>query len=946
MSKSDGEHPKDSPGDDRKPRGWGYTCTCAACHLANVLLALAVLLQVTVLGLVLTINEVPVPEGLASKLQEVAALEGVDLRWRSAVLRPEGALIVSHPAIAESGGGEILFEADHIALSFAWIDLLLGQPEMRSLRVVNGRAFLPSLLSESGMSEPVIDRLHTIIRRSGRRWQIEQTDFALFDTFVEARGDWSVPDRPALPQPPWRDRYYRITGELAGLQQRLDRVDGGTISLKIDSVGTEGVIAHVEMSAQQIRLDTRLNLEEVRLSAPNLHLGTGRLDHEIAIEARRLHLPQADPWRMIRMRVTAPSLYRLRYQAIDRLQVAIGHASLAPAGTGSLVGEGSLREWPRVRFGVESRWDLGRIDLSGSVDVDQQTAVATFSADADPVPILHHERLRSTILAEVLEFPSRRGRATGQIRFGPGFAFDRITFDAASNDVVFRGAWLDYAAVSGQAGTKGFSLDSMILEKQGRRVRGSYHEDTAQDLAFRLRLSGDLNPIDLNPMLPDWWDQLFADMTFGRNGVSGDVAVRGHWAGLGPVRAFGHVHGGGFAFRGIEVNAADLKFRVQPGRVDLFDLEAAAQDGASGNGTFTWVYDGRRKIPAGIHIDFRGTLFPHELEQLFEVDLGGVHDLAALSVRPEVHLAGVANPADEGRVETHAIGFTVRTDAPFRFGGFAFESADLVGTSTPDRVDIEPLRGRAFGGSLDGRLSLRLGSQSPSLELSATAQGMRFGETVGALRALGEGSANSAPPSDEPSPLEGAEGELDLEFTGNGVLGELASFSGEGTIGIRKADLGTVYLFGDLSRVLSKTWVDFTSMEFQDGESAFTLADGVLNFPRIVVGGVNGGLRASGDLALADGGLDFRVNVFLGENPSGPISSVLNPLLKPLGYALELRLRGDLDDPQWRLSIDPRNMLRPGQPEPPDTPAAPAGVEDTPAPSESDGSPVAVDARP
>ena len=174
------------------------------------------------------------------------------------------------------------------------------------------------------------------------------------------------------------------------------------------------------------------------------------------------------------------------------------------------------------------------------------------------------------------------------------------------------------------------------------------------------------------------------------------------------------------------------------------------------------------------------------------------------------------------------------------------------------------------------------------------------------------GDAQKMPVADTKA-ANGKQGFIDLDITAIGNPEDIRSFNGRGRLEIREADFGKIQIFGLLSRLLEGTWINFTSMALNKAKGNFDIKMDHLRFPKLIFSGPNSELHAAGKATIPDQQLDFRVNVFLGENTSRPITALLSPILKPMAYALELKLWGTMIDPKWRFTLDPRNMISPRQ---------------------------------
>ena len=128
---------------------------------------------------------------------------------------------------------------------------------------------------------------------------------------------------------------------------------------------------------------------------------------------------------------------------------------------------------------------------------------------------------------------------------------------------------------------------------------------------------------------------------------------------------------------------------------------------------------------------------------------------------------------------------------------------------------------------------------------------------------------------------------------------DFTSFEGKGSLRLQDPDLAKVNMLSLLSRELTGLTLPLISYKFNKMETGFVLKDKHLVVdPTLLISGSSAKVEAKGKINLTNNKLDFRVKLL--------------PLGIPPGGILEMRLRGNLDNPAWNPSVLPPGIKRKG----------------------------------
>jgi hypothetical protein len=179
-----------------------------------------------------------------------------------------------------------------------------------------------------------------------------------------------------------------------------------------------------------------------------------------------------------------------------------------------------------------------------------------------------------------------------------------------------------------------------------------------------------------------------------------------------------------------------------------------------------------------------------------------------------------------------------------------------------------------------------------------------FEQTLKRLHPIGQGSGTSHAatmmPQTAGAPNVG--GKLKLTLQSQGYWGQPASFTGQGTLALREAQLGQIHLLGGLSRIINKGPLGLGSLKFNELHANYSFADASVSFDHVHITGPTARLSGHGRYQLADQVLAFRMQLHLLGGLRIPVVSGLLRLLDPFSKIFSLRLQGTLAEPQWVLS--------------------------------------------
>ena len=887
----------------------------------NIFLLLLALAQAVVSGYLITGKDIPIPKFVLKDLQEKLADYGLYAETEKLNFDLLGRVTVRRLKIFRERGGDLLGQFDSLQLALDIPLLLLKRVSVDSLVFQNGRLVCPAFYSYSGVSETLANKIHGRFSRHDNSWarhdnswEVERFDFHFSNLRTHVSGIWpqagfTLPTEP-LAEPAFRprplERYLSFCRRVIEMQPKMRAVENPVARIALSINKGERPKAHLNLTGDSFKGPRGWRGGAFRMEVSRIGLPRLAFTQPIAWKVLDLNWENRIRATDLAVLIHANSAQELMAGRVER--TLFSAAGFAAEGNAVEAFSGDVKlSFPRIEGSAQALIENRPVRLQGDFDIQLKSGRLSLDSEADLFGALRNnpaDRWNGAAVLDRLAL-SAPPRLQASCIFGPDFNFESVEFSLALGPLSFGGVNFLRFKTRGRADLKMIHLADFTLEKPGERVDGSLEIDF-QKSGYRLLLAGHGNPIPLNPIMPDWWDNIWKNINFGGNPLSADLEARAGWKGSGLQFYFGGYDGRDVTFQNAEFKVFDLKSWALPGFVEIYDLNAYRPEG-SAHGSVKWVF--LEKATVAQVLDLRTNLDIAPLSTLLGPDVSAVVADFDLTEPPELWLAGnLYYPAAPWPIR-RKIHLQAASRAPLSYLGYPLDYLHFQSDLTDERFEMNQIGFGFAGGDGGGRLSWQkveaLNQLDVALFLKGADQRKAF-ETFGWLPPLNNQPANGRKISRGESV---ASGFLDVELKATGVPGDLYSFKGTGNLQVTQADLGKVHLFGGLSRAFSGTGLDFTTFKLDTAEGKFILDENMLQFPEVSVSGLGSLIRASGGIVMPEGGLDFKVRVRFFENREKSLLAILGPILKPFENALELRLRGTLKEPRWRFQIDPRNVF-------------------------------------
>lgn len=889
-------------------RHTGRACVHGAkgCHHSfNAILCALALLQALLITMAKLGLEVPVPGPVQRYIISRFDAQGLKLEVKSLNFDLTGGIHASGLAVSD-GNSQLLASASQLHFRMPmgereWGGGRTGWVELEDLRLL-----VPASVSPEGVQQEIISQLFLNARLSRRGLNVNYAQFMLDERLpVYATGlfplgisqntrDGTDEDAHEGPDeaeerdiPAMLAQYLAKAADYALL---LDSVEGGRLAVR--GIG-EG----------------RLHVD---LLADGLDFGEGRAEQ---LEAR-----------VIAFTNRPSGFFRVRAEKLEAMGAMSGGLQVEGAlrfdSLGNLSGSNaralayaSWAEWRGERaegiFFKGSNYPVNR-GAEAVLRLGGLPAKLHLHSDAAGDPVLDYDivtelgpwlRLAKVPEEEVAKrlTIARPLQIQGRVRRDAEGEFN-ADFELYGWDFDCRGTPIDFFYAYGNADKERIVCDDVVLTGGPSYQRGTFRQDL-KTADWDLRLIGDIYPPVLGGLLGHWWDDIWTDFVFDGPPVRADLRLSGCWKKLGHVDIWGRVWLEHLQYQKIRLEEGTLILQVSKNFVDLYDIDAQSDNGSVG-GRLAWILEPDE--PMFITLNMRSTLPLEGVNKIFGSALKDQLPDWELPVNPNLTMRGNIRHLREGGWQSEIEAIALIRSGKWRGIGFDLVSADVVYKHGDVHIFI-PFA-ELMNGSLKAKVGLAGGGDSSRMDIELNLLQTDFGPSIDALHLLADRDKGEA--------SEHKSGKLDLDFKGSALVGNVTgTLSGDGAFKVKGAELGKIKAFWLLSSLLDGVGLGIGSFSMDSIDADFSIGAGIVNFSRAEVGGPAVRVETKGKMDLIGGGLDFDAKVFMLQTTKPSLINLLGAILSPVGYILELRLGGTLEEPSWRFKIDPRNLFSSGHSE-------------------------------
>jgi hypothetical protein len=898
---------------------WQGTQFCSQCLVTALCWMLWALLGVLAIvqTYVATSRELAVPDFVLREMEKTFAEAGLRLEFGQAVFDPTGQFLLRDVRFSFAQISEPAVRAESVYIRVNPISLLLRKVEPESIRITGANLLVPALFSPSGTAEALVKDLDATVRlgTKNRTLILEHLTARVGPLPIDMHGEWIWPKADSDPPPLDQLLASIAQNYLTGCDwvrrwlPRIPPIESPHLSLAIAPHPER--LADISMSLRASRVELKLpqlgsqpvTITDVSLQTEFALAGPPRITtasvtcrtldwapHGAVSQFRgELEALVSLPSRRFEPRIVSASLGAITTAdgQIDSISVRAGIATLPQTQTqivATLLGE---------PLGIQADIDLrslaGRVDFNARLE-SELIAIAGRRVGVDLPGII------------AWDVPPA---VAGTLNLGPKGQLLRAELDLTTGPVDARGVALNATSAHVTWADNQLRAENIQLVSGRSRATGLYLMD-ASNLDFRFLLEGRLDPPDINGWFREWWPDFWRKFDFSASPPDASVEISGRWQAKLDTRLFIQADARNAAMEGVAFDRIRTRLFVRPGWADVQEFIAERAIGTvQGSFSRQWrMPNGQRWTAVEVHAEGTSDLVPAP------AILG---DLGTEIIAPftmdgplTVRLDGRVSREDFGQPITSDFKITGETAARWTFKDFPLHGTKFSARRVDDVLLIDEFEAGAAQGQLTGRIETRGLGDTARVAFDLNLNGAHLGEAITTVNQW-----TSARNGEEAGPETAfqkqiSSGILDLAISAEGPADDPYGYRGAGSALVQSDQLGEINLLGILSTLLKRTLLSFSTMELNSVNGDFALEGRELKFSSIKATGPRGALNAVGSYYLDNSRMDFVTKV----RPFEASRGILNAVLSPLSNALEVKLGGELSDPEWTFVYGPTNFLR------------------------------------
>jgi len=908
---------------------WAIGKWCAGCArdllLCVLWLALAGLLTLQVF--LLSAHQLPMPDWMLRQIESRLALAGFRAQIGTATIEPAGRVVLENLQLFQTTSSAPLVTIDTLKLRLAPWALLHGKVEASYVRGSGISFFLPAMLSPTGRAEAVISDVSLSFKPDQAKLTLDQLTGRLANLTFSCRGTMVVPTNlsPGISTPAQTaarvnsaiKSYISFCQRLAEIEPELQSLESPHLDLNLSPNATGLVEATITLTSRKADFDlSRLKPDAGRVQVVDLRAST--------IMQLSTSLPRA-----IRVRVNCKEAhstngYEVRSLLCDLAgDLAPDFSSFIPqkliATTGSVLLNGvSLDDALAIitpsspsSFQIEVTTRAIGTDWYINALADPKLGQGSLTLGGALTPVLtqrvedyfgrpHGSLLKLSAPAPIslsAEFGEHwqplniRGRLSSGPLVGGSVPIDDIQGDISySNNEL--------------------AATDIFLHQGENRARGSYWMNT-KTLDYRFLLTGQLRPPDIGGWFSGWWGRFWNHFDFAVSVPVADVTVGGRWGLPHTTTLFVGVDVTRPAIQGVMFDHVRTAMFIRPEFYDAVEIKVTKEN-RSAQGSFTRSVDLTRDEDAlrAMDFDLTSNLDLAETAKMFG-DVGSeTVEPFTFANPPSLQLTGHIDGPASTKGSHRSIQIALNSAGAFALYDFPLSDLSFHGRIRDTDIDLNDVQVSFARGQAQGRAYLSGPESERRLSFDCAIKDANIGESINTLEQFFAKQRGEAPSPNSKFQRQLADGSLSLQLAAQGLYRDPLSYRGQGGFELSGDQLARINLFGALSQLLSKSSLfSFTALQLKAARASFSLDRQQLDFPDLKITGTTAAIETKGSFLLDRKIMDFSAKVYPFEQGKTLLANAVGFVLVPLSNALELRLSGTLDQPNWRFAYGPTSFI-------------------------------------
>lgn len=907
--------------------------------LLNGFFLLLLALQVTVLVWLLPDGRFTLPPSLIERVQDGLKDRGYTVDIKSLEVDLRGYLSADSVNIGLVDISEPLIEIESILVEINPWALLIGRVSPVDLRVLNARAYCPAVYSPSGTREPVVTDFFINAHREGHYWQLKRLHFRSAGIEVVAAGPLPMrfvrrqqSDKPKDKKS--REAIHATIQEvcryLMETTEITKQIESPLVLIQLERETSEGVSFRFDCQSdgyhdgKGIKLGTNLLQGLAHLGDDyNLHPTGPAIAQAYSLQYAdiassgftELHVELGQGLRgmflSLPKSVTAFA-YDFQVQGLKFDGVILG---AVPDGKDKLKFNASIKRG--------DNW----FDSNGLLNLINESANINLVGRWDPKFFLKAKPFEEMGSLPDLEF-AERPLFDAHLTLGNGWNFEKTEIEIDSSKARYEHLHFERLYAQATLVPGKLHLAHAEISTADYTIRGRYWQDLKTN-DYRFLIRGNIQPMEIAFLVDEpWWDDLFGRFEYASGLPYANIDLRGRYKDSGKHKwMFGNALIPKSTYRGIAIDSASAWFYQIPSTLNIMSLDIQqGKQSALADLQFRYVPDGKDRLSLAfaastdMPIKDVATLIGPEVEEY--------ESIFESTVPPRLCAVGLAYGEDSPQRGEVFFNLNAQFSDSFVFDGITFDHGDMDILSKPKSVDIDNVNAGLAKGTLTGSAKLHTldtGDRTLSLDLDLkNAQLLQLLTVIPQLKkvrddsdaedqaegAMDAGSSEKQDSGQEAiTPEQRYAGEVSISFRGQGTIGDLKSYVGQGKADLKNAHLGRLHLFGGLSRLLQGMGIGFGTLDFTKASMAYRFHNSTIYIPAGDISGNTARISANGYYNTHTDFLDFILTLYPLGGIDTPIISTVLSVLNPLTQTIEVELKGPISKPDWQTTFRPLRII-------------------------------------
>ena len=884
--------------------------TVAVARLLQGALLLAFATQLLLIACLISLGFIPIPKDWGNALIKKYAPADLTIEVEAIRIRSFAQLEIIGLQVSSTLLDQPLLVAGMSELQLGWLSGPTKRIGVKGLTVTDGTLYMPSVYSPSGKRSALVEKIAFHLTPASD--QIHIDSFAALHDEMRLRGTAEWPLTIQQRRTPRNrttagliDQTYKQIAQLIKESARFNPFIHPTLLFKLELLENESVqistrlssrrLNHEELIGQNILIDSAFQLKNGQLdSSSSIRFKASKLEAprlKTSAESVYGQFSQEDwsalangEWPELEFSAEALTIHNYRIEA-PKLQI-------------------DPSDYPRLQVSGSADGLKGAAEFSGQIDLETQSAELTAQGNVDLLSLIPKTQLQKL---PQLEFSQAPYYALN-LSMSPGFELESLQVQAQTQQLTVNGIRFDHIQAKSQITDGIFTIDDLYLRRGPQWINLNFNLDR-HSLDYHLGLCGSAVPYEYNSILPGWWTSIFKDFDFSQVEYSyGDFMIYGNAKSKLADLYYGHAQVQKAAYRGVQVDEADLIVLGRGHYTELKDLNAKSGDAwAHGNIAFSSLPDAI-SAPVSIRIDFEAQLPLEDTAKLFGGNVAEIINDFESEQLPTAHFtAAIFNKAYPHYSNRTYFDLHANSKGPVRYKKVPLDHIDFSLFGRQHSTALRDINFGFAGGSGSGSIDINTPNDAePNLRLQLQATGA---DKDTALLNLAPVLGDSIPSN---KATEGAVTALSLKLHAQGPTADPLKFKGYGEAELLDPKLGALKLLGPLSTLLEETPLSFTSLTLDRLKTNFQLDEDIIKFTPLIINGPSTQILAPGTLRMSTQELDMRVSISPFANlghPQSALRRISDFVQSPIPNLLQFDLSGTLDKPRWRSLYDPRNLL-------------------------------------